>query len=227
MYDQLKASRYPICAVDYWRYAMMAYGGSGGWYMDLDTDCYRSLSNLEAIPGAKIVLGSPFNHYRYLECAIMGSVANHPFWYEVLDDIDRSLRTGRYWWISYLNSACYVLTLTGPICLGRVVAHSHYRNEIAMVARDTLYHESWFSGADDNNVAGTSSCMIASHKQHNTWIDPTSFSARFGAACRALPSVTTIGWILTEIIIGIVVIVLSIRFYRGVEADWRKANLTK
>lgn len=184
MYDQLKASAHPICAVDYWRYALMAYGETGGWYLDLDTDCYRSLEALEAIPGAKIVLGSPFNHYRFLECAIMGSVPNHPFWFEVLNDIDRSLRQRRYRWLRWFNDAAYVLTLTGPICLGRVYAQSKYQSDIAMVARDTLYSESWFAATHSVPNAG----RVATHKQHNTWIDPASTSARFGAICRSLNS---------------------------------------
>jgi|SRR5579872_2640529 len=208
VYDRLPEVAKSICQVDYYRYLKL--GKRGGGYADLDAEAIKPLDDLCHIPGAKVVLGSPLNTERFVECAIMLSVPEHPLWNAVLDEIDESVRNptklNRFY--KRVNGSLHVLSLTGPMLLGRVIRRAKKANlswykDIYFLPKDAFYAGFWFT--DDVKNGGYESVTpntYAIHRMANTWVE-SPFEKGFGDMGRTVYGKVLI-YLTIVIIIGLV-----------------------
>lgn len=114
-YDLFRKLPRKINQVDFVRYLYMHK--FGGFYADADTKCLRSIEPLRNIAGAQVVLGEySFYLNKFVECAIMGSVPNHPVWLEMIEAIRVAVETPTLIQrASALIPSMAVMTQTGPL----------------------------------------------------------------------------------------------------------------
>jgi mannosyltransferase OCH1-like enzyme len=121
----------------------------GGFYADLDAEAIKPLDDLCHLPGAQVVLASPFNTHYWVECAVMGSVPGHPLWPIVLEEVAESVRrpTWKMNALQTINPTLHVLSLTGPFMLGRVIRRCQnepWIHSVFLLPSDTFYPVQWY-----------------------------------------------------------------------------------
>lgn len=119
----------PINRVDMVRYLFMH--AFGGFFSDADIVCLRSIEPLRTC--GKIVVGEySFHLTRFVECAFLGSVPKHPFWIDVINQIQSNLyKPSLGQKIAYKMGSLGVHLLTGPLMFGHAVKKSILHNNNA------------------------------------------------------------------------------------------------
>jgi len=128
-YDALPTG---VCRADAARYLYMhAYGGV---YVDLDCECFKSV---EPLLEGDVVLGrlnsDPTFHHA-IPNAFLASVPGHPFWVELIEEVQRRFRT---------NQFASVEELCGPILLTQKVKQERDRFSITIHPSRYIYPVSW------------------------------------------------------------------------------------
>lgn len=169
-YDALP---YPINRVDFIRYMWMYIGG---WYADGDTECFKCFDDLCCLPNGKVILASPINSDWFVECALMGSVPKHPLWIYVLEEINNSVfsPTLTNQTAKFINNSVYVLSLTGPLMLSRVLRKCRgldWYNQIYILDRSAFYPLAWYDNPDTPHSVFLTTSTYARHRMANTWVN--------------------------------------------------------
>jgi len=220
-YDALP---YVINRVDYIRYMYMDYWG--GFYADLDSEALKPLRDLCNMPGAEVILASPINTMKFVECAVMGSVAGHPLWREVLNEVDSYMKS--YYWKNIawrmINKELHVLSLTGPMMLGRVLRRCWYKpwfHTVWLLPKETFYPIQWYH-PDREDISKHQDRITrdtyAVHHIAATWLD-ANWERRLGDMSRSWDGRLTILLIILNFVI-VVALALHLSF-RGVQRMFR------
>jgi hypothetical protein len=123
----------PIKRVDALRILLLAR--MGGIYADLDLECLRPVNELLEDRDL-VLLSEPQRHQAYwrdrghpqvLSTAFMASAPGHPFWTEVIQELERSAAIPN------------PMDSTGPFVVTRCYERSGERHTFAMVSPDTFY----------------------------------------------------------------------------------------
>ena len=139
IYKQLPQA---INRVDYIRYVYLYY--VGGVYADLDCECINSLDPLlEKETKNDILLGLVPDGQ--VDCAFMISKPHHPFWLDVLKEIETRLFHPSYigQLQSLLSSSLQTLHLTGPCLLQSMVEKCKDKYKIKLFPAEYFFPKSW------------------------------------------------------------------------------------
>jgi hypothetical protein len=155
----------PVQKCDYLRLHLLYE--FGGCYADCDMECKQPLlPELFAGSCPIVLLRSPLFTEEYTNCFMIARLPQEPFWLDVADTIEatvRSVRDGsgvsaplavyfRLPVVSRMLRLCFTAVLTGPGCLDRTLARDHY--DVVTLPPDRFYdgaasthHEAadWFS----------------------------------------------------------------------------------
>ena len=85
LFDSFLSWPLPIYRADAFRYILLKH--SGGWYIDMDFECLRSIDNLQN--DAEVVLSKTI----FFNNAIMGGIKDHPLWSMLVAQLPKFITT--------------------------------------------------------------------------------------------------------------------------------------
>jgi inositol phosphorylceramide mannosyltransferase catalytic subunit len=135
-YDMFKNYPYEIQRCDMVRYLILHR--YGGWYIDMDYFCNRSLNEVhETFKGSLYLVETPnyiVQDYDCISNSLMYSIPGHPFWKELMITLEKNSKSP-YYYTKHLA----VMTTTGPVILNRTYQKSKYKYSNGLKIRSLPY----------------------------------------------------------------------------------------
>jgi mannosyltransferase OCH1-like enzyme len=161
---------YPINRVDLVRYLYLHR--FGGFYVDMDCQNLKPLDDLccmadtDIIVGERLICGTT-----QVECAFMGSVAGHPFWLRVAEEIrERFYRPTIAKRLLSVVRSIYVLLTTGPLMLHETIQTCR-RNCKRFKARVRIFPQDYFFVDPSTPAHEIPPVAYLIHYSDNSWVE--------------------------------------------------------